>query len=108
MGKKKNEIKNTLSSDFSVVNDWFHENVMVLNPEKSHFRCLGKNIDETGSLSVNDLALKNGKEVKNLGINLDNSMGFNTHIRNICRKAGQKISDLLRISPHLNQGKKFL
>ena len=81
---------------------------MVLNPEKSHFGCLGKNIDETGTLSVNGLALKNGKEVKNLGINLDNSMGFNTHIRNICRKAGQKISDLLRISPHLNQGKKFL
>ena len=25
-----------------------------------------------------------------LGITLDKSMGFNTHIKNICRKAGQK------------------
>ena len=108
MGKNKNEIKNILSSDFSVVNDWFHENVMILNPEKSHFRCLSQNIDDTETLSFNDLVLKNGKEVKNLGINLDRSIGFNTHMRNICRKAGQKLSDLLKISPHLNQRKKFL
>ena len=35
-------------------------------------------------------------------------MGFNTHIKNICRKAGQKLSALLRISPYLDQGKKVL
>ena len=34
MGKNKDEIKNILSSDFRVVNDWFYENFMVLNPEK--------------------------------------------------------------------------
>ena len=33
-GKSKDEIKNILSSDFRVVNDWFYENFMVLNPEK--------------------------------------------------------------------------
>ena len=43
-----------------------------------------------------------------LGITLDRSMGFNTHIKNICRKAGQKLSALLRISPYLDQGKKVL
>ena len=39
---------------------------------------------------------------------LDRSMGFNTHIKNIYRKAGQKLSALLRISPYLDQGKKVL
>ena len=108
MGKNKYEIKNILSSDFRVVNDWFYENFMVLNPEKSHFMCLGKDIDDTETLSFNDLALKNSKEVEILGITLDRSMGFNTHIKNICRKAGQKLSALLRISPYLDQGKKVL
>ena len=78
---------------------------MVLNPEKSHFMCLGKDIDDTETLSFNDLALKNSQEV---GMALDRSMGFNTHIKNICRKAGQKLSALLRISPYLDQGKKVL
>ena len=71
MGKNKDEIKNILSSDFRVVNDWFYENFMVLNPEKSYFICLGKDIDGTETLRFNDLALKNSKEVEILGINLD-------------------------------------
>ena len=35
-------------------------------------------------------------------------MNFHTHIKNICRKVGQKLSALLRISPYLDQGKKVL
>ena len=50
--------------------------------------CSGKDIDDTETLSLNDLALKNCKEVEILGIILDRSMGFNTHIKNICRKTG--------------------
>ena len=70
--------------------------------------CLVKNIDDTETLSFNDMALKNSKEVEILEITLDRSMSFNTHIKNICRKAGQKLSALLRISPYLDQGKKVL
>ena len=70
--------------------------------------CLGKNIDDTETLSFNDMALKNSKEVEILEITLDRSMSFNTHIKNICRKAGQKLSALLRTSPYLDQGKKAL
>ena len=70
--------------------------------------CLGKDIDDTETLSFDDLALKNSKEVEILGISLDRSMGFNTHIKNICRKASQKLSTVLRTSPYLDQGKKVL
>ena len=69
--------------------------------------CLDKDIDDTETLSFNDLALKNSKEVEILGITLDRSMGFNTHIKNICRKAGHKINALLRISTYFDQGKKI-
>ena len=34
MGKNKDEIKNILSSDFRVVNDWFYEKFIAPNPEK--------------------------------------------------------------------------
>ena len=46
--------------------------------------------------------------MKILGITLDRNMNFHTHIKNICRKAGQKLSALLRISPYLDQRKKNL
>ena len=54
------------------------------------------------------MAIKNCKEVEILGITLDRNMNFHTHIKNICTKAGQKLSALLRISPYLDQGKKVL
>ena len=77
MSKNKDEIKNILFSHFRVVNHWFYESFMVLNPEKSHCMCLDKDIDDTEILSFNDLALKNSKELEILGITLDRSMGFN-------------------------------
>ena len=39
---------------------------------------------------------KNSKEVKILGITLDRNMNFHTRIKNICRKADQKLSPMLR------------
>ena len=56
MGKNKDEIKNILSSDVRVVNDWFYEKFMALNPEKNYFMSLGKDIDDTETLSFNDFA----------------------------------------------------
>ena len=70
--------------------------------------CLGKDVDDTETLSFTDLALKNSKEVEILGKILDRSMGFNTYIKSICKKADQKLCTLLRISPYLDQGKKVL
>ena len=51
MGKNKDEIKNILSSDVGVVNDWFYEEFKALNPEKNYFMCLGKDIYDTETLS---------------------------------------------------------
>ena len=70
--------------------------------------CIGQKIDDVETLNFNNLAIKNSKEVKILGITLDRNMNFHTHIKYICRKAGRKISALLRISPYLDQRKNVL
>ena len=108
MVKNKDQVKTFLSSDFKIINNWFSENFMVLNPEKSHFICIGQKIDDAETLNFNNFVIKNSKEVEILGITLDRNMNFHTHIKNICRKAGQKLSALLRISPYLDQRKKVL
>ena len=35
-------IKQMLLSDFRAVNNWFYENLMILNPGKCHFMSIGK------------------------------------------------------------------
>ena len=68
--------------------------------------CIGQKTDDAKFLYFNNLATKNNKEMEILGITLDRSINFHTHIKNICRKAGHKLSALFRISPLLDQRKK--
>ena len=81
---------------------------MILNPGKCYFMYTDKNVSDSELLNLNDLNLKNCKEVEILGITIDRNLNFKGHIKNICRKAGQKLSALPRISSHINTAKKSL
>ena len=67
-----------------------------------------KNLDDIGVLNFNNLTIKSSEEVEILGIKIDNNLNFNNHINLISRKAGQKLSSLLRISSNLNMKQKKL
>ena len=81
---------------------------MILNAGKYYFMCIGKNVSDSELLNLNDINLKNCKEVDVLGITIDRKLNFKGHIKNIYRKAGQQLSALLRISSHINPDKKDL
>ena len=51
IGKIKKEMS-LLLLDFDLVNNWFYENFMIQNSGKSHYMCLGKNIDDDETLKV--------------------------------------------------------
>ena len=52
--------------------------------------------------------MTNSKEEKILGVIIDNRLTFSRHIRELCKKASQKISALSRISNQLNDSEKTL
>ena len=66
IGKNKEEIKSLPLLDFEIVNNWFYENFMILNFEKS----LGKSLDDNQVLNFNGLIIKSSKEVEILGIKI--------------------------------------
>ena len=66
--------------------------------------CLGKNFDDNEVLNFNEFTIKSSQEVEILGIKIN--LNFNNHIKSICRKAGQQLSALLRISSNLNMTQK--
>ena len=107
-GKNKEDIKSLLSLDFEIVNNWFYENFMMLNPWKSYYIFPGKNLHVNEILNFYNLRIKNGKKVEILGIRMGNSLNLNNHIKSICRKAGQKLSALLRIFSNFNTRQKKL
>ena len=98
--------KTLLCSDFETVENWFFKNYMVLNLGKCHFMCIGKNVTDSKLLNFNDLIFKNCREVEILGFTLDRKLNFRSHIKKLCRKVGQKLSDLIRISSYIDTNKK--
>ena len=69
-GEDKELIKSMLSPNFMKVENRFFENYMILNPEKCCCMCTGKNISDSELLNLNDLNLRNCKEVEVFGIKL--------------------------------------
>ena len=53
-------------------------------------------------LNFNNLTIKSIKEVEILGIKIDNNLNFNNHTKSVCRKTGQKLGALLKISSNLS------
>ena len=100
-------MKSVLVNDFRAVKEWFYENFMILNPNKCHYTCIGKNT-ESDIFKVQNVCLENSKEEVILGITIDNKLTFDSHIKSICRKTGQKLRALSRISPYLETDKKEL
>ena len=76
---------------------------MKANPDKCHLIC---STDEQISLNVENEVIKNSKCRKLLGIKFDNKLTFKTHIDDICKKAGQKLNALSRITPYMGFSKK--
>ena len=52
--------------------------------------------------------MDNSKEEKILDITIDNLLTFNSHIRELCKKASQKIWSLSKISNQFNDSEKKL
>ena len=70
---------------------------MILNPGKCYFLTLGFQ-DAQPNFSYDNITIKNVSEEKILGITIDNKLTFKNHLKNICKKANQKLNALARIT----------
>ena len=85
-----------LKVGFLRISKWFHENFMVLNPNNCHFVVLsGSNC--TCKFTSNSTTIEYSKEEKVSDISIDDKLTFTPHLRNIIKKANQKLHALSRI-----------
>ena len=80
---------------------------MILNPGKCHYLVLG-NRSNSDTINVNGKKLASSSYEKLLGILTDRDLRFDKHIKLLCRKAGQKLNALTRISNYLTYDPKRL
>ena len=49
-----------------------------------------KNVDDNEALNVDDVNIKNRKELEISGIKIDRNSTFSNHTQTVCRKSGRK------------------
>ena len=97
---------NSLSHDFTILSKWFHNNFMVLNPDKCSFMLLGVDDELQTNLVCGNETLKNSKQEKVLGVTIDNKLNFATHLSNITKNTDIKLNALTRVQKYMTADKK--
>ena len=104
--KNLNMVKENLKINFFIMSICCYENHMVLNPGKCHYLVLGKR-SNSDTINLNGTKLASSSYEKLLGILIDRDLSFDKHLKS-CRKAGQKLNALARISNYLTHDQKRL
>ena len=95
----------TLESDLHRMLQWFNDNGMKANPSKFQIMFLGQEDMSKLCLNITGLLIPSSKQVKFLGVNIDNSLKFDAHIKELCRKVNQKVHAFGRLRPVLGEQK---
>ena len=82
-----------------VLFEWFSNNFLKANVDKCH---LILSTDEPLTINIDNEVIKNSNNKKLLGINLNNRLGFDTHVANICSRVSKKLHALARISQYMS------
>ena len=80
-----------LERDLQEVLEWYTANGMSANPSKFQIMFLGLKRKNTLCLNINGQLITQSEHVKLLGVTIDNSLKFDTHVQSICKKANQKL-----------------
>ena len=83
----------------NVLFEWFSNNFFKANADKCHLILI---TDEPFSINTDNEVIEKSSNKKLLGINLNNRLGFDTHVANICNRVSKKLHALARISQYMN------
>ena len=100
------EVIKKLENDSCILIKWYDSNYLKPNPEKWHLVLSDTN--ENMVINIANDKIANSSYEKILGIHFDNKLNFNTHVTKLCKRAGQKLHALARISNFMSLKKKKL
>ena len=98
-GENFEEVIKSLEDSSKILFQWFTNNYMKANADKCH---LLLSTNEVFSANIDNAVIQNSTTEKLLGITIDYKLSFDSHVSNLCKKAGQKLNALARIASYMN------
>ena len=96
----KQQVVEVLRAESNLTIEWFTRNLMLANLQK--FQALFLNCKEENFTFDLDNVV-----VKLLGVHLDSKLNFENHISHICKKAGNHLNVLKRLSKFINKNERM-
>ena len=97
-----------LEGDLQKLMQWFTNNSMSANPSKFQIMVLGLKEAKKLCLNMNGQLIPSSEHVKLLGVNIDNSLKFETNVKEIFKKVNQKVYAFGRLRTYLGEQKSKL
>ena len=99
-GKSISTISSIVNSEMNLVTEWFKNNMLTLNPEKSNYMIMsnqGRSIKfDDCNIVVDKTTITPVREFKFLGVILDDNLTWTSHIKYVCSKVSKLIGILVR------------
>ena len=94
-----------LEHDAALAIEWFESNYMKMNEDKRHF-LISRHKYQTLVVNVGETKIWESKQQKPLGILIDRDLKFDEYVLSQCKKAGKKLTALIRISKFMTFGQR--
>ena len=75
------------------------------NPAKFQMMFLGLTINNFLCLNIDGQKIKQSEHIELLGVEIDNKLNFDMHVKELCQIMNQKLCAFSRIRPFLNREK---
>ena len=101
-------VRDALEEESKIMVEWFNSHSLQANP------CKFQGILFKGAKKLNYLRvyvegteIEFQSEIDVLGVCIDDDMNFNSHVNNVCKKAGKQVSALQRLTGVLDQNSRM-
>ena len=84
MAENHNTNKKILNKKLLLLQKWFYDNFMVLNPDKCCYMSLVSNPGKSDLILKDSTKIHGAEEVVVLGVTIDNKQTFYNHLKKIC------------------------
>ena len=79
--------------------EWYTTNGMCANLSKFQIMFLGLKRKNKLCLNIKGQLIPSSEHVKLLGVTIDNTLKFDTHVLGVCKKVNQKLHAFDRLTP---------